>query len=156
MELNTKARYAVMAMADLAKYGEDGSVPLSAIADRQHLSLAYLEQIFLRLRRAGLVASARGRTGGYQLARPAPAIRIAEIMKAVEEETRMTRCLDGNERCLGDKRCLTHGLWHALGGHIAAFLANVSLQEVVDGIPAAKLAVRPQPDRQPDRELAAR
>ena len=52
----------------------------------------------------------------------------------------MTRCLDGNERCLGDKRCLTHGLWHALGGHIAAFLANVSLQEVVDGIPPAKLA----------------
>jgi Rrf2 family protein len=145
-----------MAMADLAKYGEDGSVPLSAIADRQHLSLAYLEQIFLRLRRAGLVASARGRAGGYQLARPAPSIHIAEIMQAVEEETRMTRCLDGNEPCLGDKRCLTHGLWHALGGHIAAFLANVSLQEVVDGIPAAKLAARSQADTQPDRELAAR
>jgi Rrf2 family protein len=140
MELNTKARYAVMAMADLAKTGESGAVPLSAIAERQNLSVAYLEQIFLRLRRAGLVASARGRSGGYVLARPARSIRVAEIMKAVEEETRMTRCLDGDVGCLGDQRCLTHGLWHALGGHIAAFLSNVSLQEVIDGIPQAKLA----------------
>jgi len=152
VELNTKARYAVMAMADLAKHGEAAAVPLSAIAERQSLSMAYLEQIFLRLRRAGLVASARGRTGGYLLARPASAIRIAEIMQAVEEETRMTRCLDGDVGCLNDKRCLTHALWHALGGHIAAFLANVSLQEVLDGIPAAKLAERPQAER----ELVAR
>ncbi len=157
MELNTKARYAVMAMADLAKQGEETAVPLSAIADRQNLSLAYLEQIFLRLRRAGLVESARGRTGGYLLARPARAIRIAEIMQAVQEETRMTRCLDGDVGCLGEQRCLTHGLWHALGGHIAAFLANVSLQEVLDGIPAAKQAAKPPPEREhAERELAAR
>lgn len=148
MELNTKARYAVMAMADLAKHGEGAAVPLSAIAERQNLSLAYLEQIFLRLRRSGLVDSARGRTGGYVLARPAAAIRIAEIMKAVEEETRMTRCLDGDVGCLGEQRCLTHGLWHALGGHIAAFLASVSLQEVLDGIPAAKLAERSMEQRE--------
>ena len=153
MELNTKARYAVMAMADLAKHGEAAAVPLSAIAERQNLSMAYLEQIFLRLRRAGLVASSRGRAGGYLLARPADAIHIAEIMKAVEEETRMTRCLDGEVGCLGDdKRCQTHALWHALGGHIAAFLASVSLQEVLDGIPAAKLAERPRSER----ELVAR
>ena len=155
MELNTKARYAVMAMTDLAKHAEDGAVPLSAIAERQNLSLAYLEQIFLRLRRAGLVASARGRSGGYVLARPAPYIQIAEIMKAVEEETRMTRCLDGDIGCLGDQRCLTHGLWHALGGHIAAFLANVSLQEVLDGIPPGKLAGAPRPERSA-REAVAR
>jgi Rrf2 family protein len=129
-----------MAMADLAKHGEDGAVPLSAISERQNLSLAYLEQIFLRLRRASLVESARGRTGGYTLARPAQAIQIVEIMKAVEEETRMTRCLDSDSGCLGDHRCLTHGLWHALGGHIEAFLSNVTLQEVLDGIPRAKLA----------------
>jgi Rrf2 family transcriptional regulator, iron-sulfur cluster assembly transcription factor len=152
VELNTKARYAVMAMADLAKHGEAAAVPLSAIAERQALSLAYLEQIFLRLRRAGLVASARGRAGGYVLARPARFIHIADIMNAVEEETRMTRCLDADVGCLGDQRCLTHGLWHALGGHIAAFLANVSLQEVIDGIPAAKLAEKPLPQR----ELMAR
>ncbi len=140
MELNTKARYAVMAMADLAKNGESATVSLSTVAERQHLSLAYLEQIFLRLRRAGLVFSARGRRGGYMLGRPAQSIRIAEIMKAVEEGTRMTRCLDGDMGCLGEGRCLTHGLWHALGGHIAAFLSDVALQEVLDGIPPAKLA----------------
>jgi Rrf2 family transcriptional regulator, iron-sulfur cluster assembly transcription factor len=150
VELNTKARYAVMAMADLAKCGGDGAaVPLSAIAERQSLSVAYLEQIFLRLRRARLVESARGRTGGYVLARRAQDIAISEIMNAVHEETRMTRCLDGDAGCLGDQRCLTHGLWHALGGHIAAFLANVTLQEVIDGIPADKLAVQPR-----ERELA--
>jgi Rrf2 family transcriptional regulator, iron-sulfur cluster assembly transcription factor len=149
VELNTKGRYAVMALADLAKHGDNGAaVPLSTIADRQNLSLAYLEQIFLRLRRAGLVASARGRAGGYVLARPAPLIAIAEILKAVEEETRMTRCLDGDVGCLGDQRCLTHGLWHALGGHIAAFLEKVSLQEVLDGIPATKLAVQALPERE--------
>jgi len=152
VELNTKARYAVMAMADLAKHGQAGAVPLSAIAERQNLSLAYLEQIFLRLRRAGLVASARGRAGGYGLARPAQSIHIADIMNAVEEETRMTRCLDGAVGCLGDRRCLTHSLWHALGGHIAAFLANVSLQEVLDGIPPAKLAA----DKEPEKQVAAR
>jgi Rrf2 family iron-sulfur cluster assembly transcriptional regulator len=150
VELNTKARYAVMAMADLAKCGGDGAaVPLSAIAERQSLSIAYLEQIFLRLRRSGLVESARGRAGGYVLARRAQDIAIAEIMNAVHEETRMTRCLDGDAGCLGDQRCLTHDLWHALGGHIAAFLANVTLQEVIDGIPADKLAVQPR-----ERELA--
>lgn len=144
MELNTKARYAVMAMADLAKQGDGATVPLSAVAERQHLSLAYLEQIFVRLRRAGLVESARGRSGGYTLGRPAQSIRIAEIMKAVEEETRMTRCFDSSVGCLGEEeRCLTHGLWHALGAHIAAFLSNVTLQEVLDGIPAAK----PMPER---------
>ena len=140
MELNTKARYAVMAMADLAKYGANGAMPLSAISERQELSLAYLEQIFLRLRRAGLVESARGRSGGYVLARPASEIHIDEIMRAVEEETRLTRCLDSEAGCLGDRRCLTHGLWHALGAHIVAFLANVTLQEVIDGIPAGKMA----------------
>lgn len=140
MELNTKGRYAVMALADLAKYGSGSAVPLSAIADRQQLSLAYLEQIFQRLRKSGLVESARGRTGGYVLARPAAEIRVAEIMAAVQEETRMTRCLDGGGGCLGEERCLTHGLWHALGGHIAAFLSNVTLQEVLAGIPHEKLA----------------
>ena len=157
MELNTKARYAVMAMADLAKHADEGAVPLSAIAERQNLSLAYLEQIFLRLRRAGLVASARGRSGGYVLVRPALEIPVASILKAVEEETRMTRCLDGDVGCLGDQRCLTHGLWHALGGHIAAFLANVSLQEVLDGIPAEKLAAQSVTGLEfaPQQEVAA-
>ena len=143
MELNTRGRYAVTAMADLAKYGPDGALALSMIAERQQTSLAYLEQLFLKLRRAGLVESARGRSGGYRLGRPASAISIAEIMAAVEEDIRMTRC-GGEEAkpCMPGQRCLTHGLWDALGEQIAAFLESVTLQEVIDGIPAAKQTVR--------------
>lgn len=141
MELSTKGRYAVMAMADLAKYGGADAMPLSAIAERQQLSVAYLEQIFVRLRRAGLVDSIRGRTGGYSLMRPASDITVFEIMCAVDEGTRMTRCLDGSDvGCLGESRCLTHQLWHAMGAHIAAFLSAVTLQEVIDGIAPEKLA----------------
>ncbi|MGE3229129.1 MAG: Rrf2 family transcriptional regulator, partial [Hyphomicrobium sp.] len=92
MELNTRGRYAVMALADLAKQGHGGSaggsVPLSSIAQRQNISLDYLEQLFLKLRRAGLVESVRGRHGGYKLGRPADEIFVAEIMVAVEEGTR--------------------------------------------------------------------
>lgn len=136
MDLNTKGRYAVMAMADLAKHGADNLVPLSAIAERQHISLAYLEQLFLRLRRAGLVASERGRTGGYRLGRAPGDISVAEVMAAVEEGTRMTRCAgDSGATCLPGQRCLTHGLWDALGEHIGEFLTRVSLQDVVDGMP---------------------
>lgn len=143
MELNTRGRYAVMAMADLAKYGADSALPLPAIAERQQISLAYLEQLFLKLRRAGLVESERGRTGGYRLGRPADAISVAEVMAAVEEDTRMTRC-GGEEAkpCMAGQRCLTHGLWDALSDQIASFLENVTLQEVLDGIPAEKHAIR--------------
>jgi len=143
VELNTRGRYAVTAMADLARYGADGAVALPMIAERQQISLAYLEQLFLKLRRTGLVESARGRTGGYRLGRPASAISVAEIMAAVDEDTRMTRC-GGEEAapCLPGKRCLTHGLWDALGDQIGAFLESVTLQEVIDGIPASKLAMR--------------
>lgn len=141
MELSTKGRYAVMAMADLTKHGGEEAMPLSAIAERQQLSVAYLEQIFVRLRRAGLVDSIRGRTGGYCLVRPAHEISVMEILEAVEEATRMTRCADGpNGGCLGEERCLTHELWHAMGAHISAFLSAVTLQEVVEGISPEKLA----------------
>lgn len=154
MELNTKGRYAVMAMAELASGPEVGSKALSVIAERQLISLAYLEQLFQKLRRAGLVESARGRAGGYRLARPAGEIRVAEIMAAVEEDMRMTRCGgDAGSPCLAGRRCVTHGLWDALSDHIQFFLESVTLQEVVDGIPGSKLPVRPQmPLREPMRE----
>lgn len=143
MELNTKGRYAVTAMADLAKYGAGEAVPLSAIAERQHISLAYLEQLFAKLRRAGLVESARGRAGGYRLARPAPSVSVAEILRAVEEGIRMTRCSGAESApCVAGQRCLTHGLWDALGEQIATFLDSVTLQEVLDGIPVGKQALR--------------
>lgn len=136
MDLNTRGRYAVMAMADLAKHADADAVPLSQIADRQRVSLAYLEQLFGRLRRAGLVESVRGRTGGYRLGRPAVSITVAEVMAAVEEEVRMTRCAgEQGSPCLGTERCLTHDLWDALGEQIAHFLAQVTLQDVIAGIP---------------------
>jgi Rrf2 family iron-sulfur cluster assembly transcriptional regulator len=136
MELNTKGRYAVMAMADLASQDARDATPLPAIAERQQISIAYLEQIFIRLRRAGLVESARGRAGGYRLARPANTIVIADIMSAVEEDTRMTRCRgEDGAPCLPGHRCLTHNLWEALGAQIAGFLTTVTLQDVLDGVP---------------------
>ena len=134
MELTTRGRYAVMAMADLAKHGEASAMPLSAIAERQQLSVAYLEQIFLKLRRAGLVDSERGRSGGYRLARMPSEIMVADVMRAVEEDTRMTRCQgDSGVGCVGESRCLTHGLWEALGEHILEFLTKVSLDDVLKG-----------------------
>lgn len=143
MELNTKGRYAVMAMADLAKYGAGDALPLSSIAERQQISLAYLEQLFVKLRRAQLVDSARGRSGGYRLGRPPASISVAEIMAAVEEGVRMTRCHgQAATPCVAGQRCLTHGLWDALGEQILTFLDSISLADVIDGIPAAKQAKR--------------
>lgn len=140
MELNTKGRYAVTAMADLAKFGVGGAVPLSAVAERQHISLAYLEQLFGKLRRAGLVQSERGRAGGYRLGRPADSISVAEIMRAVDEGVRMTRCAGENAApCIPGNRCLTHGLWDALGEQITWFLESVTLEEVIGGITPFKL-----------------
>lgn len=122
-----------MAMADLAKFGGETPVSLVTISKRQQISLAYLEQIFGQLRRSGLVESARGRSGGYLLARPARAISIAAIMSAVGEPVEMTRCaVSGLAGCVGNERCLTHGLWRALGDHILEFLGSMSLADVIE------------------------
>jgi len=132
MQLSTKGRYAVMALADLARQGEDGVVNLSTIAERQQISLPYLEQLFLKMRRAGLVASFRGPGGGYALKRGPERISIAEIMRAVDEPVKMTRCGPEDLGCIGDGRCLTHDLWDALGRQIVNFLDRVTLGDVVD------------------------
>jgi Rrf2 family transcriptional regulator, iron-sulfur cluster assembly transcription factor len=135
VELNTKGRYAVMAMVDIAKNAvDDETVPLSTIADRQGISLAYLEQLFVKLRRVGLVESARGRAGGYKLGREASMISVADVMRAVEEDIHMTRCgIDGAKPCVGGQRCLTHDLWDALGEQIDQFLSQTTLRQIVDG-----------------------
>ncbi|MGF1650640.1 MAG: Rrf2 family transcriptional regulator [Hyphomicrobiaceae bacterium] len=134
MELTTRGRYAVMALAEIARSGTGQAMSLSSVADRQGISVAYLEQLFIALRRAGLVESARGRSGGYRLSRSADEITVAEIMVAVEERTRMTRCMDDDgQGCMGAERCLTHNLWHALGHHIRQFLSTISLGDVVSG-----------------------
>lgn len=135
MKLGVKARYAVMAMVDMT--GREYGVPitLAAIAERQGLSLAYLEQLFGRLRRGKLVVATRGPGGGFQLARPAGDIRIADIVAAVEEDVRATRCEPGSaEGCMLDKsRCQTHDLWEELGRQIFLFLNAVSLADVAQG-----------------------
>lgn len=144
MKLSTKGRYAVLAMADLAAWEDGGPIPLAAISERQNISLSYLEQLFLKLRRAELVRSVRGPGGGYALTRGSSEISIAEIMAAVDEPVKMTRCADDREAgCLDGKRCLTHHLWNALGEHILAFLQSATLRDVVDntfGAPITELA----------------
>jgi Rrf2 family protein len=119
-------------MADLAAFGAGAPVPLSQIAERQRLSLAFLEQIFGKLRRAGLVESQRGAQGGYVLARPPGAISLASIVEAVEEEVRSTACQPGSGvGCTGTSaRCLTHKLWSELDGYIEGWLAERTLADV--------------------------
>ncbi len=132
MRLGAKGRYAVMAMADLARHGGDRAVTLAEIAARQEISLAYLEQLFAQLRRSGLVKSVRGPGGGYRLSAPPGRIAISAVVTAVEEPLRATRC-EGELGCMGSgARCETHELWDALGRHIEQFLAGVSLEDVIE------------------------
>ena len=132
MKLSTKGRYAVMAMVDLAARAEDGPVALAAIAESQDISLSYLEQLFAKLRRSGIVRSARGPGGGYILAYPAAQTRIADIISAVDEPIRTTRCSPGSARsCTGtSSRCATHDLWEELGNQIHLFLSSITLEDV--------------------------
>lgn len=135
MRLSTKGRYAVMAMADLAKNGADRAVSLAEIAARQEISLSYLEQLFARLRKGGLVKSVRGPGGGYRLAREADEMVVADIVLAVDEPIRATRCAaHGTPRgCMtGGARCITHDLWEDLGAEIHRYLAGVSLADVIE------------------------
>ncbi|MES1156145.1 MAG: Rrf2 family transcriptional regulator [Alphaproteobacteria bacterium] len=134
MRLTSKGRYAVMAMADLALHGgADRAVPLQDVARRQEISLSYLEQLFARMRRAGLVSGVRGPGGGYRLAKPATTTTIADIIAAVNEPIKATRCKDGSiKSCMGkDGRCIAHGLWHELGNQIQNFLSSVSLADLL-------------------------
>ena len=134
MRLSTKGRYAVMAMVDLATHGLGKPIALAEIADRQAISLSYLEQLFAKLRRGGLVGSVRGPGGGYLLAHAADATRISDIILAVDEPIRATRCMPGSPRgCTGDtSRCMTHDLWEELGNHIHLFLSSVTLADVCE------------------------
>ncbi len=154
MRLSTKGRYAVMAMTDLALNGQAGRpISLSEISERQQISLSYLEQLFARLRKAGLVKSARGPGGGYTLARIAGDLFVSEIVLAVDEPIKATRCeltsnkLGANKKlaqslgkdqaareigCMpGGQRCLTHNLWEDLGVAIHDYLSQVSLDDVI-------------------------
>ncbi|HEY5682785.1 MAG TPA: Fe-S cluster assembly transcriptional regulator IscR [Sulfuricaulis sp.] len=130
MKLTTKGRYAVTAMLDLALRYDKGAVTLADIAKRQGISLSYLEQLFAKLRRSGLVDSVRGPGGGYNLAMAPNKISVAEIIVAINENIDATRC-GGEKNCHGDETCLTHQLWEDLSVRIHEFLNGITLGDLV-------------------------
>ncbi len=131
MRLTTKGRYAVTAMLDLVINSDSGPISLADISKRQEISLSYLEQLFSKLRKQGLVSSVRGPGGGYKLGRDSGTIYIAEIIDAVNESIDATNCR-GAGNCQGGEVCLTHHLWTDLSEQIHSFLSSISLQSLVD------------------------
>ena len=131
MRLTTKGRFAVTAMLDLAMHAKQGAVTLTAISERQQISLSYLEQLFAKLRRANLVASIRGPGGGYVLAASADEINIAQIIAAAEDCLDATQC-SSKGNCHQGTPCLTHDLWESLNQTIHQYLSNVTLQSVLN------------------------
>ena len=134
MKLSTKGRYAVMAMVDIACQSKDIPVTLADIGLRQDISISYLEQLFGKLRKGGQVISVRGPRGGYLLAHDPEKIKISDIILAVDEPIKTTRCATGSSKgCTHDgARCLTHDLWSELGNQIFLYLNSISLAEVVE------------------------
>ncbi len=133
MKLTSKGRYAVMAMADLASNTSVGPVSLTEISFRQNISLAYLEQIFIKLKKNKLVKSSRGATGGYLLEKPASEIKLSNIIFAVDEEVRVLNCKKNSKKGCNNKstKCITHNLWDELDQHINGFFEKVKLQDLV-------------------------
>lgn len=131
MKLSTKGRYAVTAMMHLAIHDRHGPVTLAEISLCQGISLSYLEQLFAKLRRRGLVEGVRGPGGGYRLALMPDRITIADIISAVDERMDATRCC-GKENCQGGQRCLTHQLWTDLSRQIFTFLEGITLAQFVE------------------------
>ena len=145
MRLTTKGRYAVTAMLDLAIHARQGPVSLNDISGRQGISLSYLEQLFSKLRRGGLVSSIRGPGGGYQLSRSDADINVAEIVDAVNESMDATRCQRKGD-CQDGQECLTHHLWMDLSDQIHAFLSAISLQQLIERREIQTIAERQDED----------
>ncbi|MBI1425532.1 MAG: Rrf2 family transcriptional regulator [Gammaproteobacteria bacterium] len=143
MRLTTKGRYAVTAMLDLAIHFEDGPITLADISQRQCISLSYLEQLFAKLRRQGLVESTRGPGGGYRLSRSPMEIPVADVILAVDEKVETTRC-GGLANCQDDEQCLTHELWAELSQQIYQFLCGISLGNLVERQGVRDVAERQQ------------
>ncbi len=156
MKMSTKGRYGVMAMIDIAVHSRGAPVSLAEIAERQDISHEYLEQLFGRLRKAGLVESARGPGGGYRLARAMNDIAVAEIIAAVDEEVQFTRCGgDAVEGCVKGDRCNAHDLWSSLGRQMMYFLSSISLEDVVEKRNLAlAAAIKQTKDRHPEGAMA--
>jgi Rrf2 family iron-sulfur cluster assembly transcriptional regulator len=152
MRLTTKGRFAVTAMIDLAMRNGSGPVTLAEISARQKISLSYLEQLFGKLRRYGLVSSVRGPGGGYRLARTLPQITVADIILAVDEPIDATRC-HGMQNCKDEQKCLTHDLWEHLNKVIFDYLHSVNLADLVDGQGSADIVLLERLDK-PEAEAA--
>lgn len=131
MKLTTKGRFAVTAMIDLALRQDDGPVALASISERQKISLSYLEQLFGKLRRHGLVVSVRGPGGGYCMAKPTSEVSVADVIRAVDEALDATRC-GGQSNCHDEETCMTHLLWTNLTNRMLDYLSSVSLAELVE------------------------
>ena len=133
MKLTTKGRYAVMAMADLALFKDKGPTSLKDISLRQNISLAYLEQIFIKLKNKNLVKSVRGAKGGYVLQTSPEEIKISNIISAVDEEVKMLNCKKESKKGCNNKfsKCITHNLWDQLDQHINSFFEKVKLQDLI-------------------------
>ena len=140
MKLTTRGRYAVMAMADLALYKENGPISLTDISLRQNISLPYLEQIFIKLKNSNLVKSTRGAKGVYILEKPAHDIKISNIISAVDEEVKMLNCKKDSKKGCNNKtsKCITHNLWDELEIHINYFFENKNLKDLISSTPESK------------------
>lgn len=147
MKLTSKGRYAVTAMLDIAIHTATGPVPLADISERQGISLSYLEQLFSRLRKHGLVNSVRGPGGGYRLGKCSAQIAVADVINAVDESILATKC-SGEGGCQDGQQCLTHTLWCDLSNRIEEFLQGISLSELVE-----RRAVKDVSERQDKKQL---
>ena len=161
MKLTTKGRFAVTAMIDLALNQDEGPVTLAGISERQKISLSYLEQLFGKLRRHGLVVSVRGPGGGYCMAKPLAEVSVTDIIRAVDEPIDATMC-GGKANCHDEQPCMTHQLWTTLTEHMLEYLSSVTLAELVaqqrerTGTSAVLHDERPlRRVRRPAEELAA-
>ena len=148
MKLTSKGRYAVTAMLDVTIHAVSGPVSLADISERQDISLSYLEQLFSKLRKSGLVISIRGPGGGYRLGKCSAKIAVSDIISAVNESVDATKC-QGKGNCQGGEQCLTHSLWEELSQRIESFLKNITLAELV-----AKNDVKTVSKRQDDIHMS--
>ena len=157
MRLTTKGRFAVTAMIDVAMHGTKAPVTLAGVSQRQKISLSYLEQLFGKLRRHGLVESVRGPGGGYRLTRGSADTRVSEIILAVDEPIKATRCTEmGATGCRADRsKCLTHDLWEELGNQIHMFLSSVTLLDVLERKLSPRIAEAPTPAATKSDAMAA-